>query len=281
MSQKLKSNMRIFKNGLITFKRDKKLHFTNKMVGLVRLMKSKIENHKTACFRKLKANGCVIHKNGTRIPRLNFDNNFSDSKKRRISHIFDFDNISPGEFETVLVGSFKDSYNKIMDLEMNPKKILGFMKLIGCIEKKFLLRKMDFWLPLKVNHLSENMSKQAKLKVPTSNRKVEEMQKFSNKLEQEKKSLDQVISKFISIRKVEESELSAEGFNEPLSARIKHFSGSLLSPPEKNFGFGFGDISAIEGDQSKAHSGLRNRAESFPTQQEGSPNEFGKVPEQR
>ena len=43
--------MRIFKNGLITFKRDKKMYFTNKMVGLFRLMKNKVENHKTSCFR--------------------------------------------------------------------------------------------------------------------------------------------------------------------------------------------------------------------------------------
>ena len=112
------------------------------------------------------------------------------------------------------------------------------------------------------------------------------MQKFSKKLEEEKKSLDQVISKFISIRKVDESELGEDHFgNEPLSGQNihfnKHLSGTVLSP-DKNFGFNFNDISAIEGDlQGKGHSGLRNRAESFPKQLEGSPNEFGKVPEQR
>ena len=51
-----------------------------------------------------------------------------------------------------MVGSFKDSYQEIMDLKMSPKKILGFMKLVGSIEKKVMLRKMDFWLPLKVKY---------------------------------------------------------------------------------------------------------------------------------
>ena len=51
-----------------------------------------------------------------------------------------------------MVGSFKDSYKEIMDLKMSPKKILGFMKLVGCLEKKVMLRKIDFWLPLKVKY---------------------------------------------------------------------------------------------------------------------------------
>ena len=57
--------------------------------------------------------------------------------------------LSIGDFETVMAGSLKDSYKEIQDLKMTPRKIYGFMKLVGFFDKKILLKKLDFWLPLK------------------------------------------------------------------------------------------------------------------------------------
>ena len=98
-----------------------------------------------------------------------------------------------------MVGSFKDSYKDIMDLKMSPKKILGFMKLVGSIEKKVLLRKMDFWLPLKVKYQgleNESQSQQHPQGLRKKQIILEKMQEFSKKIEQERRKLDEMIRKF-------------------------------------------------------------------------------------
>ena len=63
---------------------------------------------------------------------------------------------------------------------------------------------------------------------------------------------------------MDESELIDE--NEYLSGQKIHGKGmsGIVISPEKNCGFGFGDISAIEGELLKGSNSLRNRAEIFP-----------------
>lgn len=177
-----------------------------------------------------------------------------------------------------MVGSFKDSYQEIMDLKMSPKKILGFMKLVGSIEKKVMLRKMDFWLPLKVKYqgLENECHSQ-----PQSLRKkkviLEKMQEFSKKIEQDKNALDEMIRKFgkqIQIRKVCDTISVDDDHVVPNKFSASEVNG--LSP-NRSFGLAFCDISAIEADQKAKtrregrHSKRGHSTESMHFAQETSP----------
>jgi len=179
-----------------------------------------------------------------------------------------------------MVGSFKDSYQEIMDLKMSPKKILGFMKLVGSIEKKVMLRKMDFWLPLKVKYQSQESechSQPQSLRKKDTKSVLEKMQEFSKKIEQEKNSLDEMIHKFgkqIQIRKVADNISVDDGRVVP-----NKFSSSEVSglSPNRSFGLAFCDISAIEADQKAKtrreglHSKRGHSTDSMHFAQETSP----------
>jgi len=69
-----------------------------------------------------------------------------------------------GDFETVMAGSLADSYNDFKDLKMSPNKIYGFMKLVGFFDKKILLKKLDFWLPLKSIDKNEDVQEAETIK---------------------------------------------------------------------------------------------------------------------
>ena len=96
------------------------------------------------------AQGSVVTPSGSakvpqlKLSKLNMKKKADGMVRTCYSSLFDLDK---DDFETVVVGSFKDSADG-----MNRQKLLAFMKLVGTLEKKIMLRKIDFWLPLRVNH---------------------------------------------------------------------------------------------------------------------------------
>ena len=81
-----------------------------------------------------------------KVPALNL-NNLKGSVGQK-SSIFGFTDIDPNEFGT-FVSNKADSFVNNFNREISKTKMKGFMKLVLVLEKKIMVRRFDFWLPLR------------------------------------------------------------------------------------------------------------------------------------
>jgi hypothetical protein len=82
-----------------------------------------------------------------KVPALNF-NNMKGSIGQK-SSIFGFTDIDPNEFGT-FVSKTSDSFvNSFNSKGISKTKLKAFMKLALVLEKKIMVRRFDFWLPLR------------------------------------------------------------------------------------------------------------------------------------
>jgi len=73
------------------------------------------------------------------------------------SDINDFKGNTRATIKASLIGAI-DSFHSNERTKLSKNKLLAFSKLVGTLEKKIMMKKIDFWLPLRV-HCASNVNK--------------------------------------------------------------------------------------------------------------------------
>ena len=141
MTNKLKKDFKHLKFGLMTLKHDKMIYKQEKVLRLMRIAQQLGTQKLKSAFSKLKIR---------KVPALNLK-----SIKQSIgqkSSIFGFTDIDPNEFGTFVSKANSDDQSFVHNFSskrLSKKKLEAFMKLVLVLEKKIMVRRFDFWLPLR------------------------------------------------------------------------------------------------------------------------------------